>query len=260
MILETANISNTDTLGTFYTKPWINVKQSNVSINQYGEYDFGSVLAGETKDITFTIENLGGDNLNLISVNSNRVNLEENTDGYFSVIQQPLAPSVSPGNSITFTIRFYPQTIENNFSASVHIKTNSRNAEDFVFRVKGDGRDYVVGDTGPGGGIVFFSSGGQYKEVSSELGNMLWIDAVSATKDFRGGNFTDWQLPSIADWSLININLSTNTGRPTSGYYWSSDETSETVAQIFVFSNGTITTSNKLNNNRVRAVRSFTFE
>jgi hypothetical protein len=125
--------------GTGYIKrPQITIKQGNSTVNQYGEYNFGIVAHGESKDVTFDIENTGEANLNIISVNGSRINLEDDTDGLFSVIQQPSAVVIL-GNSTNFVLRFSPTTEENNFTATVHIKTDSQDNDDFYFLVNGTG-------------------------------------------------------------------------------------------------------------------------
>jgi len=262
LVVEVSNPGNTDTLQTFFSKSWIYIKQNTAAINLYGEYDFGGLLPGNNKDVAFTIENIGGANLVLENVSGSRVNLDENAAGNFSVIQQPLASTVAPGNTTSFTIRFNPVAKGSNFSASVHITTNSQNAEEFVFRVKGNGRDYIFGDTGPGGGMIFYIQGGQYKECSGELGKSSWTDAVTTASDHNGGGFTNWSLPTGAELSLMYQNLHLNKlgGFSTSSgdyYYWSSDWESSTYAYAVRFSDDSIFSYYKANIARVRAVRSF---
>ena len=75
----------------FIKKPQITIKQGDVTINQNGEFNFGSAAINENKEITFTIGNSGDADLTFITENSNRVNLSDNTDNLFTVIQQPLA-------------------------------------------------------------------------------------------------------------------------------------------------------------------------
>ncbi len=140
VIGEASNPGKTATLETFYTKSWISVKQGTDAIDLSGEYNFGGVLQGTHNDLIFTIENIGGGNLVLENVNSSLVNLGENTTGYFSVFQQPVSATIAPNNTSSFTIRFSPTEIGSNFSASVRIRTNSQNAEEFTFRVKGSAR------------------------------------------------------------------------------------------------------------------------
>jgi hypothetical protein len=176
LIVEINNTANSNTLGTFFTRPWILIKQSNTTVDQNGEYDFGGILPNNSKDITFNIENIGGANLNIISVDGKLVNLENSTEGYFSITQQPVAPVVSPGNRMNFVVRFSPKVI-GNVSTTVHIKTDSQNVGDFYFFIKGNGRNYIIGDTGPAGGIIFYDKG-----VSS--GGWRYLEAAPAETEF----------------------------------------------------------------------------
>ena len=258
LVAEVSNPVNADTLQTFFSKSWIYVKQNTNVINLYAEYDFGGLLPNNNKDVTFTIENIGGGNLVFENVNGNRVNLGENAAGYFSVIQQPLAATVAPGNTTAFTIRFSPAVTGNNFSATVAIKANSQNADEFAFRVKGNGRDYIFGDTGPGGGMIFYIEGGQYKECSGELGTYPWADAVTTASNYKGGGFTNWSLPDRGELSLMYTNLyRKNLGGFSNTYYWSSAESSNYYAYCLNFSTGGSTSNEKFSSLCVRAVRSF---
>ena len=42
-----------------------------------------------------------------------------------------------------------------------------------------------IGQTGPGGGMIFFAEGGQYKECSGELGDATWAAAVTTAKNYN---------------------------------------------------------------------------
>jgi len=46
-----------------------------------------------------------------------------------------------------------------------------------------------IGGSGPGGGTVFFASGGQFREVSSFLGLQNRHNADGAARNHRGGHF-----------------------------------------------------------------------
>jgi hypothetical protein len=249
--------------GTGYVKrPQITVKQDTTTVSSSGEYNLGAILYGTTKDITFTIGNSGEADLNFITVSGSQVNLEGNTSGYFSVIQQPFSTTVvNPGGTTTFIIRFSPTAIGNNYTASVHISTNSQYDNDFSFWIKGNCRNYQIGDTGPGGGMIFFASGGQYKECSGELGTYNWNDAMQTAQNHNGGGFTDWYLPDIGELNLMYQNLRSN-GLGGFGfvYYWSSTEAAGNYtwyATRVHFSTGSEIGSDKSLINRVRAVRSF---
>jgi len=225
VIVDINNTGNSDTLRTFFTKPWIIVKQGNTTINQYGEYNFESVLKDTDKDVTFTIENIGRENLNLINTDGKHVYIDGNNHELFKVIQQPLASSIAPGNSTSFSICFTPEAVGNNFLASVHINTNSINAQEFAFVIKGNGRNYIIGDTGPGGGTIFYAQGNQFKECSAELGSYNWNDAVSIAGNYQGGNLNDWYLPDRGELDMMYNNLhKINLGNFQSALYWSSTE------------------------------------
>jgi hypothetical protein len=208
------------TLSSFSGVPVITVRQGSTVIVQHGEHDFGNVMPGVTRDITFTIENSGGVNLIIESVDGRRINLDDNLSGRFSITQQPLGATIAPGSSATFTIRFAPTVRGSAFSAAVHVKTSCHANAEFAFRVIGSSIIYTIGDTGPGGGTVFFASGGQYKEYSAELGNLSWSAAGTAARAHRGGGFTDWRLPDNGEALQVVAHI----GRAVAGtfLYWSS--------------------------------------
>jgi hypothetical protein len=90
----------------------------------------------------------------------------------------------------------------------------------------GGNRPYKIGDTGPGGGIVFAVEGNTGMEVSRLLGDYNWSGAINAAKSYKGGGFSDWHLPSRGELNLIYENLQKtkvfNLGNE--NVYWSSSE------------------------------------
>jgi hypothetical protein len=119
-------------------------------------------------------------------------------------------------------------------------------------------RSYKIGDTGPGGGIIFAVEGNSYMEVSRLLGDYTWDDAVRVARDFRGGGFSDWHLPSRGELNLVYQNLQksgvVNLG---TGWYWSSSQFSSNNAWDQYFSDGRQGTYDKNDTGTVRAVRAF---
>jgi hypothetical protein len=154
-----------------------------------------------------------------------------------------------------------------------------------------------VGQTGPGGGIVFFNKGNtnggwQYLEsatsdqstgiewgcnstsipetqltVGSGEANTALIVAGCTDPSFAAklcdnlslGGQTDWFLPSRDELHLMYKNLGQN-GQGnfnTSTIYWSSNESATSGAWYFTFGSGTAATNNKVFQNYVRAVRAF---
>jgi len=119
---------------------------------------------------------------------------------------------------------------------------------------------YKIGDRGPGGGFVFFAENGVYMECSLDIGSYNWDQAVSATKNYKGGGFTDWHLPSTGELDLMYINLKAKgLGGFSNTSYWSSRSLSDKSAYWFSFVTGSAdwTPNNKTNMHLVRAVRTF---
>jgi hypothetical protein len=130
--------------------------------------------------------------------------------------------------------------------------------------------DYMIGDIGPGGGIVFYDAGsvqpwGQYLEAGPELGVEDWCDsnvdiagtntkigsgaantklivascgsgAANTISEYDGGGKTDWFLPSKDELlEMYEHPRATGMGRSATGmgrtkYYWSSSQISSSRA------------------------------
>ena len=122
-------------------RPQVTVRQGVTTINQHGAFDFGTIAAGRTSEITFAIGNSGDANLTFVNVDGNRVNLLDNSAGLFTVTHQPTAAAVvTPGSTTNFSIRFNPDAAGTNFTATVRIETNSRNYDEFSFTIRGNAR------------------------------------------------------------------------------------------------------------------------
>ncbi|MDR2500666.1 MAG: DUF1566 domain-containing protein [Treponema sp.] len=117
---------------------------------------------------------------------------------------------------------------------------------------------YKIGDTGPGGGMVFYVEGKGGMEVSISLGNHTWNDAINVAKNYRGGGKSDWRLPSLEELNLIYVNLQkAGLVNFPSGWYWSSSQSSTYLAWSQVFGDGRQSNDLKDNTFSVRAVRAF---
>ena len=66
---------------------------------------------------------------------------------------------------------------------------------------------YNIGDKGPGGGIVFHVQGNTYFEVSPMLDDYIWDEAVKVARNYKGGGFTNWQLPTKEQLNYVYVNL-----------------------------------------------------
>ena len=105
---------------------------------------------------------------------------------------------------------------------------------------------YKRGDTGPGGGKIFFAQGGEYMEVSGHLGQATWEDAKELAENFTGGGYYDWQLPTRREAGLAGSSYLSS---------WTSEE--KNSRQAYYYGYGGEKTYNKTERNPVRAVRSF---
>ena len=121
---------------------------------------------------------------------------------------------------------------------------------------------YNIGDTGPGGGIVFYAQGGRYKECSKEDlggGKVTYDKAVQVCKDYRSGGKTDWHLVSKEGLNEMYNNLKKRgLGRFQNDSYFASDggESGFAFAQNFQHG-GTNTKAGKNEPRFARAARAF---
>ncbi|MCL2196381.1 MAG: DUF1566 domain-containing protein [Treponema sp.] len=131
--------------------------------------------------------------------------------------------------------------------------------DDRILPLNQNNRTYKIGDTGPGGGIIFFVEGNSYMEVSRLLGDYLWNDAVTTSSNFRGGGYNDWYLPSRSELNLIYQNLQ-RTGIANLGIqtYWSSTRGESNNTAWYQFNISGAQFEGKLNTAySVRAIRAF---
>jgi TolB-like protein len=118
---------------------------------------------------------------------------------------------------------------------------------------------YKIGDLGPGGGRIFYAYNGTYMECSRELGKTTnWSEAVTMTKNYPGGGFSDWRLPTLRELSLIYENLKLNNlgDFNPSGFYWSSNDDGNNVWGV-LFDTGKQSNGTKGGGGFTRAVRIF---
>ena len=121
-----------------------------------------------------------------------------------------------------------------------------------------EGLSLKIGDIGPGGGIVFYIEGKKAYEVSENIGEANWETAMSMAKNFRGGGYDDWYLPTSGELNLVYKNLR-KTGIISGDFsYWSSSVTNNNDALYQRFSDGDWNwTGRKDYTFSVRAIRAF---
>jgi hypothetical protein len=196
-----------------------NMSSYNLLNIEYSSVDFGTINSGKNivKDVSagtryiFFILQIRGDDVRCRTTQALTCN--------------------EGNNEITFTNNTFITT-------AIDERTNTiKNIVDTLIAEKG----LMIGDTGPGGGIIFYAQGGQYKECGGELGADEWVNAVNMAKNYRGGGFSDWQLPNRGDLDLIYQNLRRkNLGGFSQDGYWSSQEYDSYNAYIQNFSSSNI--------------------
>jgi hypothetical protein len=123
---------------------------------------------------------------------------------------------------------------------------------------KVDFSTYSIGDTGPGGGMVVFFKDGKGMEVSGILGSYSWSQAISAARNYQGGGYSDWRLPTKDELNLVYQNLrAKNIGNLGDTLHWSSSEYNSSGAWGQDFSDGSQDYNYKTYSYSVRAVRAF---
>ena len=97
------------------------------------------------------------------------------------------------------------------------------------------------------------------KIINVQQGSLNWY-AAGVAKDYKGGGYTDWYLPSRDELNLL-YTQKVMVGGFSNAYYWTSTETSIGDAHFTIFFNGTnypcCEGSQKYYYNSVRAIRKF---
>ena len=122
-----------------------------------------------------------------------------------------------------------------------------------------EGLYFKVGDIGPGGGIVFYVEGTRAYEVTANLGAYKWEEAKKVAKDYRGGGYDDWYLPTESELNLVYQNLKKTRKIQDDTWHWSSSGDSSDNVSGQRFSDGYQTYGN-FGHISVRAVRAFNIE
>jgi hypothetical protein len=132
----------------------------------------------------------------------------------------------------------------------------------------GEANTCVVGDTGPGGGIVFSVNESasavlwRYLEAAPNTWSgestdpkMNWDQAKSAASGYTGGGVS-WYLPSEEELILLYEQRNVMGGFA-KGYYWSSSQDDPYSAWLQSFANGSQNDGSKNNACHVRPIRAF---
>lgn len=122
-------------------------------------------------------------------------------------------------------------------------------------------KKYEIGDTGPGGGIVFQISedGTNGYEVSEVLGEESWKNAKEICEKYDGGGYSDWFLPSSEELRLVYQNLVRSRRISDTTLHWTSNNRYDStyMFRCLDFSNGETDYYNESFPKSVRAIRAF---
>ncbi|HML73902.1 MAG TPA: S8 family serine peptidase [Anaerohalosphaeraceae bacterium] len=153
-VTSTADASYTDVSDAVFTIDGsgipadIHVRQDASDIPTGGGFDFERVNLGFYQEVEFTIDNLGGVNLNLTG--SPRVQVTGADAASFVVTAQPATP-IGSMESKTFTIRFTPAATRT-YLATVQIASSDPDENPYTFALKGIGSlplTFYVDDDAP---------------------------------------------------------------------------------------------------------------
>jgi hypothetical protein len=70
-----------------------------------------------------------------------------------------------------------------------------------------EGLRYEIGQTGPAGGVVFYTTDGGLHGIemaSEDLGPATWYDAVNLAKEYESGGSAGWYLPSVPEAIMLS--------------------------------------------------------
>jgi hypothetical protein len=106
--------------------------------------------------------------------------------------------------------------------------------------------------------LFFFAEGDTYMEMSGLLGRTSWNEALTIVRNYKGGGYSDWHLPTLSELDFVYKNLrAKNIGDLGNDWHRSSSEFDSNYAWGQSFSDGSQGYLSKYGTNSVRAVRAF---
>jgi photosystem II stability/assembly factor-like uncharacterized protein len=255
--------------------PEIVIIQGNASIASGGNSNFGIVGINTLNDVTFTIENLGADNLNLTGV-PDKVVVSGTDASLFTIISQPASPIYPSGNS-PFMVRFLP-TSGGVKTANLTVTNDDPDENLYTFiitatgivlpaelpatgqtsgSVPGEDGDLRKGVSWPSprftdngdGTITDNLTGLMWDKNANRYGARTWTEALSDANDLVIESYDDWRLPNVVELrSLINAGQSEpytwlnseGFSDVQANYYWLSTSSGTDAAMIVNMIDGTM--------------------
>jgi len=187
-----------------YTAPEISVEANFTPIEAGATTPFGSVYLGRSVDNTFTIKNLGINDLNLSS-SSDKINLLGNCAA-FRVTAQPQTP-VGVGQSSDFTVQFTPVNA-GQVTCTVSIANDDNNENPYEFNILGTGEmppQVALSVLKKGDGTVSGSgvACGTACTKSYEIDAQVTLTATPA----GGQEFAEWSGACSGPTPICQVNL-----------------------------------------------------
>jgi hypothetical protein len=125
-----------------------------------------------------------------------------------------------------------------------------------------------IGDSYGGGKVAYLFQSGDEGYVAGQTHGLIvskqdlgsgatWENAVKACQQYKSGGFSNWRLPNKVELNKLYVNRMAVGGFKDRHYYWSSTESDKNDAWDQSFRTGVQNLGYKLDNNYVRAVRTF---
>ena len=114
-----------------------------------------------------------------------------------------------------------------------------------------------LGQKGPAGGTIVYQNGNTYIECSEILGSANWANAVAFCKNYKGGGYEDWRLPTRDELEYIYEQIGNKGIKGSNDWFWSSSQRNSKYAWVERFNSGRHYGAYKSNVYLFRAVRTF---
>lgn len=95
---------------------------------------FGNIIVGNSKTLRFTVKNAGTANLTALALE-----MSGTDSGFYTINATNMPTTLTPGNSIFFTVTFIPGAITGTRNATIHIACNDEDENPFTIGLVGTG-------------------------------------------------------------------------------------------------------------------------
>jgi hypothetical protein len=158
---------------------------------------FGSVLTGDNQTRTYTIHNVGQEDL-ILNGSPNRVAISGLNPGDFTVLSQPSSP-IAAGSSTSFEIEFIPAA-SGSREANVRVDNNDTSSAFYSFAIGGTGTDSAVPAMEVTGNGILIPDGdiSPRSADNTDFGSVDHLTGATLTRSFQVVNSGSAQLDLTA--------------------------------------------------------------